>query len=123
MIPPRTNIAFLAWVVILLVAVCSVADERSECERLAAKYEAETEVILFDQTRVDLLSSEYAIEVDWSRKWAEAVGQSLYYAAVTGRRPAVILLVKDATAERRYVYRCLVICARADVRLFVEQVD
>ncbi len=123
MIILRPNIAFLVLAVILLVAVRSVADERSECERLAPKYEAETEVVLFDQTRVDLLNDEYAIEVDWSRKWAEAVGQSLYYAAVTGRKPAVILLVKDATAERRYVYRCLVSCARADVSLFVEQAD
>ena len=59
---------------------------------------------------VDCLSSEYAIEVDWSEHWAEAVGQSLYYASATGRKPGIILLCRESEGPveglcRSYVYR------------------
>jgi hypothetical protein len=42
--------------------------------------------------RVDCLAAEYAIEVDWANHWAEALGQSLYYAGATNRKPGIILL-------------------------------
>jgi hypothetical protein len=59
---------------------------------------------------VDCLSAEYAIEVDWAPKWAEAVGQSLYYAGATGRKPGIILLCERSEGPveglcRSYVYR------------------
>jgi hypothetical protein len=59
---------------------------------------------------VDCLSPEYAIEVDWSEHWAEAVGQSLYYASATGRKPGIILLCRESEGPveglcRSYVYR------------------
>jgi hypothetical protein len=45
-------------------------------------------------TYVDCISDEYAIEVDWSNKWAEAIGQSLMYASELERLPGIILLCK-----------------------------
>lgn len=42
-----------------------------------------TEVILNDKARVDCLTLNYAVEVDFAPKWAESIGQSLYYASVT----------------------------------------
>ena len=83
-----------------------------ECRRLAPEYNAKLEVRLWDGTRVDLLNDEYAIEADWPQKWAEAIGQSLYYAELTGKKPGIILLVKDFKAERRYIYRCQTVCAK-----------
>jgi hypothetical protein len=60
---------------------------------------------------VDCLNPEYAIEVEWTKHWAEAVGQSLYYAGDTLRKPGIILLC-DSTgyddAEglcRSHIYR------------------
>jgi hypothetical protein len=97
------------------------ADELSECRRLAPKYQAEVEVRLWDDTPVDLLAKHVAIEVDWTPKWAEAIGQSLYYAQLTDRRPGIILLVKDAKAERHFVYRCQTVCAKYGIQLFVEK--
>ena len=37
------------------------------------------EVVLWDMTRVDCLAKDFAIEFDFAKKWAEAIGQSLYY--------------------------------------------
>jgi len=42
--------------------------------------EGETEKYLEDNSgRIDCLTDQYAIEVDFASKWAEAIGQALYY--------------------------------------------
>ena len=43
------------------------------------------EVVMKDCTRCDILTATHAIEVDFARKWAEAIGQSLNYAMHTGK--------------------------------------
>ena len=62
--------------------------------------------------RADCISDEYAIEVEWVKDWYQAVGQSLYYAAATGRKPGIILLCPYAASNaygegkcRSFVYR------------------
>jgi len=97
--------------------------ERWHAKELAAKYAADTEVQLRDGTFCDLLSDELAIEVDWPRKWAEAVGQSLWYARLTGRKPAIILLLKDPAHDWRGIRRCAELCGQLDIALFIEEVD
>jgi len=47
---------------------------------------------LLDRTRVDCLTDSHAIEYDFSRKWAEAIGQSLHYARMTGKRAGIVLI-------------------------------
>lgn len=55
------------------------------------------EAILWDMTRVDCLAKDYAIEFDFAKKWAESIGQSLYYAKMTGKKPAVVLILTSLT--------------------------
>ena len=62
------------------------------------------EAMLWDMTRVDCLAKDFAIEFDFAKKWAESVGQSLYYAKMTGKSPAVVLILTSA-ADYRYVKR------------------
>ena len=62
------------------------------------------EVILWDRTRVDCMTKEYAIEFDFAKKWAESIGQSLYYAKMTGKKPAVVLILTSPT-DYHYVKR------------------
>lgn len=45
--------------------------------------------------RIDLLSDDYAIEVDRLEKFHEAIGQALHYARETGRKPAIALFITD----------------------------
>ena len=93
----------------LLVSAGSVlADERKWQSRYCAGMELERH--LSSGGYVDCLSSEYAIEVEWAEHWAEAVGQSLYYASATGRKPGIILLCRKSEGPveglcRSYVYR------------------
>ena len=62
------------------------------------------EVILWDMTRVDCMTKDYAIEFDFAKKWAEAIGQSLYYSKLTGKSPAIVLILTSPT-DSRYVKR------------------
>jgi len=55
----------------------------------------ETEFVLPDKTRVDCLTRDYAVEVDFAPKWAECIGQSLFYAKSTGKKPACLLIIED----------------------------
>ena len=123
-----TNLLLWATTVSLLVgfavgATQSCGGEREEVQRLAPKYGAETEVRQWDETRIDMLTPTHAIEVDWSYKWAEAIGQSLYYSAVSGRKPGIVLLVKNSREEQRYVFRCQTVCAKYGISLWIEKVE
>jgi hypothetical protein len=46
--------------------------------------------------RVDCLNRDYAIEVDRSAKWAEALGQALLYSEVTNKKLGIILVCYGA---------------------------
>lgn len=62
------------------------------------------EYILWDNTRVDCLAKDYAIEFDFAKKWAESIGQSLYYSKMTDKSPAVALIL-TAPSDMKYVKR------------------
>lgn len=67
---------------------------------IANALNAKTEVILPDRARVDILTHSEAIKVDWAHKWAEGIGQALYYGAITKKTPVVLLLMNTADEER-----------------------
>ena len=58
-----------------------------------------TEYRLDDRTRVDCLTSDYAVEVEFAHKWAESVGQALYYAQKTGKNPGIVLIIRTTHDE------------------------
>jgi hypothetical protein len=69
-----------------------------------AGHDGLTEVVLPDSTRVDCVTAEYAVEADFAPKWAEAIGQALYYSMRTGRKPG-ILLIMESDGDTRYLER------------------
>jgi hypothetical protein len=111
-----------AWMLLLTLLVGQVCaeTEREACRRLAPQYDAKQEVILKDGSRVDLLNADYAIEVDWAKKWAEGIGQSLLYAKLTGKQPAVILLM-TSPKDRRFEKRCRLACEGTPIIVFTEK--
>ena len=62
------------------------------------------EAVLWDMTRVDCLAKDYAIEFDFAKKWAESIGQSLYYSKMTGKQPAIVLIMTSLT-DYKYLKR------------------
>lgn len=75
-----------------------------EKDYVAAYCKGEIDFVLPDKTRVDCLSDEYAIEFDFGKKWAEAIGQSLYYAKMTGKKPAIALIL-NSPKDKRFIER------------------
>jgi len=60
----------------------------------------EIEFVLSDRTRVDCLTDTHAIEYDWGKKWAESLGQALFYSAMTGKKAGIVLIVNPRTKDR-----------------------
>ncbi len=83
------------------------------CKRLGGVMEYR----LSDKTRVDCLTKEYAIEVDWAKKWAEGIGQSLYYSIMTHRKPAVALII--GYKDRRYIKRLERVANKLGIKVFL----
>jgi len=61
------------------------------------------ELLLPDATRCDLVTDTHAVEIDFADKWTEAIGQSLYYAFQTNKKPGIILIMEDKKDERHFL--------------------
>jgi len=99
--------------------------ERQWVEWYAGKLEgAKTEFRTPDGSRVDIVTAEYAIECDYAGKWKEGIGQALFYAATTNRKPALLLLLhRDDQADRRDYLRALVVCNKSGIRLITVRIN
>lgn len=64
------------------------------------KHGGQLEYRLEDGTRVDCLTRDFAVEVEFAHKWAEAIGQSLFYGRMTDRRPGIVLIMREKGDER-----------------------
>lgn len=110
----RYSLAILA---LLLASACVSVPYAHEADYVAAwctdgKIEAELE----DKTRVDCLTATHAIEFDYARKWAEAIGQSLHYARMTGRKAGIVLIVGQG--DERHVRKVEALLGRLDITLW-----
>lgn len=67
---------------------------------LAVYLGGEAEYILPDRSRIDVITDEYAVELDWLHKWHEGVGQALHYAELSGKEPVVAIGIKEKDYDR-----------------------
>jgi len=92
---------------VLVLACVMVACTPVAAREYEAHYQAlwcgqmagEAEVTMSDGTRADCITATEAVEVDFSHKWAESIGQALLYAELTGLEPAVLLIVNAHSAS------------------------
>lgn len=101
------RVGLVALLILLMAQTATAGHLHKEKEYQAvwcAKMGGETEVVLDDGTRVDCLTDQYAVEVDYAAKWAESVGQALYYSMQTNRRPGIVLIL-EKESDRRYLKR------------------
>lgn len=87
-------------IVFMLVGVSGIAQAKHLHKEswYQAKYaamfkNAQTEVVLSDGARVDILTAHFAIEADFASKWAESYGQAMFYALETKHNPGVLLIL------------------------------
>lgn len=77
-----------------------------------------TEVYLQDKARVDVVTDTFTIEVDFAHKWAEAIGQSLFYAQMLNKKPGILLIV-DGKLENRYIFRLLTVTRKYNITVWI----
>lgn len=74
--------------------------------------------------RVDVVTSHYAIEVDFLAKWKEGMGQALYYAEATDLTPVLAVIIEtepdesvlatiDKTSTAKGVKLILLVCSES----------
>jgi len=73
-----------AWLFLFLTALTHA--EKSEKDYQDEWCQGEKEHGLSDRTRVDCLTDTHAIEIEFANKWKEAIGQSLHYSLMTGKK-------------------------------------
>ncbi|MFH1140031.1 MAG: hypothetical protein V1816_28450 [Pseudomonadota bacterium] len=72
------------------------------------------EARLADRTRCDCLTSTHAVEFDFGPKWAEALGQSLHYSVMTGKKAGVVLIL-EGPDDKKYLDRLRRITAHFEI--------
>lgn len=76
------------------------------------------EFLLWDKSRCDCLTKDYAIEFDFAHKWAESIGQSLYYAKLTKRKPGVALILTK-WSDLMYLKRLESLAEQTGIKIFI----
>lgn len=105
---------------IALISNCQLSKQPESFYRdlFAASMKAQTSVLLPDMTKVDIVTDTFAIEVDFGPKWAEAIGQSLYYSRSLNKRAGVLLIV-DRETEERFVRRLMEVAVFEGITVWV----
>jgi len=120
----------LITVVVMLTGVGRAAHSRKSHRNPEAYYQKEwcaehggrAEVVLADATRCDCLTETNAIEFDFAPKWAEAIGQALYYGAMTGKEPGIVLIV-SGPSDAKYIERIKAVADRYGIVIAVWTMD
>ena len=132
---PITTYTWLCFVALAAAPALAFAETEAEIItrlHLAAKYHATEQVRTTDGAYCDLVTAMEAIEVDFAgglghnEKWAEAIGQALYYGIALKKRPAVLLLTSgaegDKEGEDRHIARCRAVCEKYGIKLYLESI-
>ncbi|MGD9016489.1 MAG: hypothetical protein PVH30_03825 [Desulfobacterales bacterium] len=61
-------------------------------------------VTVYKNIRCECLTDTHAVKFNEASRWAEAIGDALYYSAVTGRKAGIVLIM-NADSDRRYRHR------------------
>ncbi len=73
----------------------------------------------FDNTRIDCLTQEYAIEFDFAEKWAESIGQSLYYSYLTNKKAGIVLISENEKKDTPFINRASILSKKYGIKLWV----
>lgn len=112
----RKIILIISILLIPQVEAKHLNSERYYQEKWCNEKNGITEYILPNKTRIDCLTKKYAIEFDFAPKWAEAIGQSMYYSKVMKKKPAICLIIKS---EKDYKYVKRIKKANRKIKVFI----
>lgn len=110
----------LLFYVLLTITNCQAKHIYKEAEYQAYwcnSHNGVMEYQLDDKARVDCLTKRYAVEVDFASKWAECIGQALYYGISTNHKPAALLIMENEK-DIRYLKRLKKVARKHRIKIY-----
>jgi hypothetical protein len=108
----RILTGFLAICVICVICFSS-ADAKQKRKKTdyqkewCSQHQGQVEVRLPDGTQCDCIATidgvDYVIAFDFGNKWAESIGQALYYTVQTGKYAGVVLILEDEKDDKYFI--------------------
>lgn len=89
---PPLPLPFIFWMFIVFVNKTSAQPFESDYLPLINSYFNGQREVSVISGRVDILTDEYAIEVEIDNHWKQSIGQSLWYALQTNRKAGIVLI-------------------------------
>ena len=72
-----------------------------------------------DKARVDCVTDNYAVEFDFTNKWAEAIGQALFYANELNKKPGIVLISEKGNKDLKYINRVKKIADKFGITVWI----
>lgn len=116
----KHNLIYLGLILILTTSFASAKRLHPESEYQqywCDKHGGIMEYRLRDKTRVDCLTPTMAVEFDFANKWAECIGQAIYYGRQTNRQAACVLIIENQEKDQKYLNRLRRAAYRKGVRV------
>lgn len=76
------------------------------------------EYLLPDKARVDCVTPGYAIEFDFAKKWAESIGQALYYGTELNKPSGVVLILEHGSSDTKYLKRLKAVAGKHGITVW-----
>jgi hypothetical protein len=92
----------ILFIMLTIQSAYAIENEDYYNRQFCAQESGQAEYKLPDRSRIDCLTDTHAYEADWADglKVYESIGQSLYYAAETGKKPGILLLVRKKNSAK-----------------------
>lgn len=117
------KLLFFIIIIFIMLTNCAFAKhnhlEREYQLSWWTKFGGELECVLEDGSRVDIVTDEYAIEFDFIEKWAEAIGQSLYYAYALNKKPMIVIIVENPNKAEKNLRKLRRISEKLEIKVEV----
>ena len=68
---------------------------------------------------IEILTDIYAIEIDYAKNWAESIGQSLYYALISDKKPGILLIIENPVNENKYLKKIITVADEYGIKLWM----
>lgn len=109
---------FIKYIFFLFFTTTAYAGHlNKEAEYRDAWCMGKSEVTMPNGNRADCVTTDYAVEVEFAKKYHEGVGQALDYAQQTGKSPAILLIIEDEK-DWRYYNRLKPLAEEYSIRLW-----
>ena len=117
----------MRWLVMLLLLMPAQAATAAEKSLFPKKhyqeawckaFKGKVDVVMEDGGIADCITEEFAAEIDFAPNWKEAVAQSVIYAIMADKKPAVVLIIENPERELRYLQQLKKVTGHLDILMW-----